>query len=997
MPSIRPPHPAILLAILIAGIGTGIPPATAADCNNNGIDDAVDIAGATSSDCNSDGRPDECGYAGVDLVAILDTSESVELESAAICAVLTPLADHLDSLGIDVTATILTINEPFSGFNCVDGTVLATLGGQVPGTGACGPITVDLVHNESWGAAVAIVAEEYDWRANVYRVIVPVSDEAACQGNDILPNVCGSADQLAVQNAITVANDNDAHVYPIRSFDAPACVDTLMADLADQTDGAAFPLGMADLSERLSVAVAREARAEDCDQDGVLDTCEIDSGSEADCNSNGRLDTCETGIRWYVDTTAANGNNDGSSWSDAFTELRSALFAADACVISEVWVAEGTYDPGSLVTSTFRMVNGVAIYGGFAGTETSLAERDIALHPTVLNGEISPVDEDAAHVVTAESGIDASAILDGFTITGGRATWDNATGFDGGGLWVKTGATPVIRNCTLTDNVANAFGGAVYLGGDAEIEGCAFVDNRANGGGAIKIINASPTITDCEFEDNQSPLGNGGAIDVNNGAPTISDCVFNTNGASLGGAIYVQSASPSIDRCSFIGNRASGSGGAILLSTATPTISNSFFGSNGAENVFDGSGGGIAVFSGSNPRIINSVFSDNFAVFGGGVDVFQATAEIVNCTFSRNRSNLAGGGGGLDNSDSQATSITNCVFRLNQDAVGLSQITQFQAVTPTDLRLSHSNVQGGQSAVDGNSCIGCGVIYARGSYAATNIDADPLFINPLGPDGHPGSIDDNLRLVDLSPCADAGSNGAVTGIELDADGFDRIAFGTVDMGAYEVFVDCNNNDLADVAELMDADTNGTVDLGDFQHFQLCFNDTGPACLTSFDRALPCDVVDLHDFFVLENQLTGPAGTMMMMGMGGGAMMMSPSVPEASLASAEPTIEVDNAALAFELRPIGESKAVRTLAPHTTYGQLFVDPDFPGLYRTDSATSQQYVAPGGADAPAKGKLCIIQTGDPGEFTVVLHMLHLDDGLPARTVAMEQAMSFKVRKQ
>jgi hypothetical protein len=145
MPSIRPPHPAILLAILIAGIGTGIPPATAADCNNNGIDDAVDIAGATSSDCNSDGRPDECGYAGVDLVAILDTSESVELESAAICAVLTPLADHLDSLGIDVTATILTINEPFSGFNCVDGTVLATLGGQVPGTGACGPITVDLL------------------------------------------------------------------------------------------------------------------------------------------------------------------------------------------------------------------------------------------------------------------------------------------------------------------------------------------------------------------------------------------------------------------------------------------------------------------------------------------------------------------------------------------------------------------------------------------------------------------------------------------------------------------------------------------------------------------------------------------------------------------------------------------------------------------------------------------------------------------------------------
>ena len=38
--------------------------AYAADCNNNGVDDSIDIANHTSNDCNGNGIPDECDVSG---------------------------------------------------------------------------------------------------------------------------------------------------------------------------------------------------------------------------------------------------------------------------------------------------------------------------------------------------------------------------------------------------------------------------------------------------------------------------------------------------------------------------------------------------------------------------------------------------------------------------------------------------------------------------------------------------------------------------------------------------------------------------------------------------------------------------------------------------------------------------------------------------------------------------------------------------------------------
>lgn len=154
----------------------------------------------------------------------------------------------------------------------------------------------------------------------------------------------------------------------------------------------------------------------------------------------------------FVDRDAT-GTGDGSSWTNAFTDLSDALAAAPAG--GELWVAEGSYRPDeddALRELSFQLRSGVAVYGGFSGTETQRDERDPALHPTILTGDLLGNDgpnfanyaDNSFHVVVA-SGTDNTAILDGFTISGGCAS-------DFGGGIYSLGGSPTIRGCTITRN-----------------------------------------------------------------------------------------------------------------------------------------------------------------------------------------------------------------------------------------------------------------------------------------------------------------------------------------------------------------------------------------------------------------------------------------------------------------------------------------------------------------------------------------------------------------
>ena len=234
----------------------------------------------------------------------------------------------------------------------------------------------------------------------------------------------------------------------------------------------------------------------------------------------------------YVKATAP-GANDGTSWDDAFTSLPPAILAANSG--DEIWVAAGTYKPTATTTRTvsFALKNGVGIYGGFAGTEGSRTERNPAANVTVLSGDIGTAgnsSDNSFHVVTADSTVTSSAVLDGFTITGGMA--DGSTPDDrGAGILLAT-ASPTIAHCLFTGNAASSRGGAVRAdGGSAAFTDCAFSGNSATlAGGAISAGTVtSLTLSRCIIRGNTAFDGaRGGGIDATNGVTAVN-CLIAQN------------------------------------------------------------------------------------------------------------------------------------------------------------------------------------------------------------------------------------------------------------------------------------------------------------------------------------------------------------------------------------------------------------------------------------------------------------------------------------
>lgn len=149
---------------------------------------------------------------------------------------------------------------------------------------------------------------------------------------------------------------------------------------------------------------------------------------------------------------SGNDANDGSSWPSAMRTLQAALFAISSygSPADEIWVAAGTYAPtdGTDRTATFQLQSGVAIYGGFAGSETSRDARNWEANVTTLSGDIGVIgdnSDNSYHVVTANA-TDSTAILDGFTIADGNASihWGFGGGIYGERLY-EAGATLTVK------------------------------------------------------------------------------------------------------------------------------------------------------------------------------------------------------------------------------------------------------------------------------------------------------------------------------------------------------------------------------------------------------------------------------------------------------------------------------------------------------------------------------------------------------------------------
>jgi len=280
----------------------------------------------------------------------------------------------------------------------------------------------------------------------------------------------------------------------------------------------------------------------------------------------------------FVDADAKGANN-GSTWDNAFTDLQDALAIATAG--KDIWVAEGTYKPGTSRTDSFQMKNGVGIYGSFNGSETKIDQRDIQANPTILSGEIGIADDEkdnCYHVFyhPSDASVDETAILDGFTITAGCA--DGAyPHYYGGGIYNSFSSSPTLTNCTFIGNKAMSHGGGMcnFHYSNSTFTNCTFIDNTAGNGAGMYICNSTPTLTNCTFNGNTAKYKGGGIYNYSS-SPTIANCTFSANTSSLnsGGGMHNSSSSPMLTNCIIWGDIAGSEGDQIYNDNdSTPAIS----------------------------------------------------------------------------------------------------------------------------------------------------------------------------------------------------------------------------------------------------------------------------------------------------------------------------------------------------------------------------------------------------------------------------------------
>ncbi|HNS50074.1 MAG TPA: right-handed parallel beta-helix repeat-containing protein [Anaerolineae bacterium] len=249
----------------------------------------------------------------------------------------------------------------------------------------------------------------------------------------------------------------------------------------------------------------------------------------------------------FVDADAA-GANDGSSWEDAYTALQSAM--EEAAEGDQIWVAEGVYTPtyestpGDPRSATFQLKNGVALYGGFDPTlgDVGWEDRDWVNHGTVLSGDLGSVGDpgdNSYHVFyhPSELALDGSAVLDGFTVTGGNADGDSPDRWGGGMKNVVS--SPTVSHCTFSANWAEYGGGMLNHSSSPAVTNCTFSGNSSTwfGGGMLNMYSSSPTVTNCAFSGNSSLESHGGGMCNVGSSPPVTNCTFSGNLAAEGGGM----------------------------------------------------------------------------------------------------------------------------------------------------------------------------------------------------------------------------------------------------------------------------------------------------------------------------------------------------------------------------------------------------------------------------------------------------------------------------
>lgn len=275
------------------------------------------------------------------------------------------------------------------------------------------------------------------------------------------------------------------------------------------------------------------------------------------------------GAHFYV-VEISGGLQNGTSWSDAYTDLQEAIY--QALPGDTIWVAEGTYRatidtlgniPSVAESRSFWLKNGVVVYGGFNGSETSLSQRDPIHHKATLEGELN-TGIFSEHVLNVYSSIDSTAILDGFIIQHGKST---ATSTEKNGAGVILRGSPGFYNVVFKDNYTYNQGGAVYAEYSHSLfVRCRFVGNAVFNydGGACNLVYSDVEMYNCIFDGNQSGRF-GGAITTVESNLLVQNGTFFANTGGTNMFQFSTSGNIRLNNCIFDSNNApavAGSSGA---------------------------------------------------------------------------------------------------------------------------------------------------------------------------------------------------------------------------------------------------------------------------------------------------------------------------------------------------------------------------------------------------------------------------------------------------
>ena len=279
---------------------------------------------------------------------------------------------------------------------------------------------------------------------------------------------------------------------------------------------------------------------------------------------------CAPGIL-YVNH-AATGNNNGTSWADAYKDVRDAFLNAN--IGSQIWVAKGKY----YRSGTNRIFvlgwtkDKIKLYGGFSGngTETDVNQRDWMKNETIFSGDLGndgDISNNAYTVFTGPIGTSTARItnahIDGIIIQDGNSNTAGSTSASRGGAFFMKDYVKEInfKNCKFINNTA-LYGGGVYVNqttveATLNMDACIFTNNKSlYGAGATLMTNGAnftSNITNCLFNGNDivdmGALGKGANsviyvlgqnhldLDINIYNTTIANNINKGTGTSYGGPV----------------------------------------------------------------------------------------------------------------------------------------------------------------------------------------------------------------------------------------------------------------------------------------------------------------------------------------------------------------------------------------------------------------------------------------------------------------------------